>query len=78
VGPVYTGHHQVRDDQVDPATLEGFQSLLAIVASDDAVAARFEQNFAYGKGLFVVINTQDRLLGLHGGIGSPHSAKIFL
>jgi hypothetical protein len=52
--------------------------LLAVVAGDHLVTARLKQNFADGKGLFVVIDTQDRLLGLHGGIGSPHSAKIFL
>src|SRR5271157_3149006 len=58
-GAIDAGHDQIGQDQVDAAAAEGLERLLAVVADDDAVAARLQQDFADRKGLFVVINAQN-------------------
>jgi hypothetical protein len=66
---VQARHYEIGDDEINPAALKCLQRLLAVVAGHYAIAASFEQNFSYGKGLFVVVDAENRLLGLHEGIG---------
>ena len=64
-GTIQTGHDQVRQEQVHTAAAKSFERGFAVVTREHAIAAGFEHDFANGKGLFVVINAEDRFLGLH-------------
>ena len=69
------GHDEVTEDQVHPAAAEGFERLRTTAAGDDAVATRFQQDFANGKILFVVVDAEDRFLGFHDLTGRPPFTK---
>ena len=72
------GHDQVGEDQVYAAAAEGFQSLGAGGAGDDAVAARFQKNFANGKILFVVVDAENRFFGFHDVTGRAVTKTLSL
>src|SRR6516225_11587006 len=65
LGAVQAGHDQVAQHQIDVATAETGERLLAVQAGYNAVAARLQQHLANGKRLFVVVDTENRALRLH-------------
>ena len=65
---VHLRHQEIAQDQVECAgerSLKDFQRFLSGVGRNDAVATGFEKEGAYGEHLFVVVYTENRLLGAH-------------
>ena len=65
LGAVQAGHLQVTQDQINAALLKGFQGLVAIAASQHAVAARFQHQFSNGERLLIIVHAQDRSFRSH-------------
>ena len=63
--PSTPGHVQVGEHQIDATAAEGFEGQFAAVAREHAVASRFQHNLADGKGLFVIVHTENSFFGLH-------------
>src|SRR5664279_6118176 len=58
-------HHEVGKHQINSTTLHGFQSMLRIGTSEDAIAAGLEHNFSNGERAFVVVHAKNGALGFH-------------
>jgi len=65
---VHAGHQKIAEKKIERAggrLLNDIERLLRAGDGDDAVAAGFEQEGADREYLFVVVDTEDRLLGAH-------------
>jgi hypothetical protein len=64
-GTIDTWHDEIAQDQINSALAETFDGFFAVCTGDYAVATGFEEDFANGEGLLIIVNAQDRSLWLH-------------
>lgn len=65
---VHAGQQQVCDEEIERpgcGVCQNFQRFLRGGGVDNAVAARFQQKCSYGKGLLIVIYTENYFFGSH-------------
>ena len=74
---IQAGHDQIRKHQIDAALLEMLERLRSTGAREHAIAAGFKHDFSDGKGLFIIVNAEDRSLWFHfvSEIASHRSAR---
>ena len=74
---IHTRHEQIGEHQINAATAEGLEGQFAAVAREHAVAPRFEQDFADGKGLFIIVDTENSFFGFHWSDREILTIKFF-
>jgi hypothetical protein len=63
---VHVRHDEVAEDEVDSTDAEPIHGFLSIAGGDDAIAtAGFEEKFAHGEGLFVIVDAEDGFFWSH-------------
>ena len=71
---VEVGKNQIRNHQIDIAAAQVLHGLIGASATNHAVAARFQENLADGKSLFIAIGAKDSAFWFHDFPGD----EIFL
>jgi hypothetical protein len=62
---IQAGHRHIGDDEIDSTLNEARKRFLAARKTRHAVASGFQHDFAVGKGLLVIVYTQNSALGFH-------------
>src|SRR5882757_1423455 len=73
---VHVWHDQVAQNQIDPSLAEQFQCLLTAGCRQHPVSSSLKHEFANGKSLFVVVDTQNSFLWAHGSLNSPFKGAV--